>query len=150
MMSGSTVRRHLWHLLALFTFTILPGCTNNTTEAGKDGIPIQVGAWVGQSDNGSYSVEFNITSFSNVGTTMAVFSYGYPCGDRFTFVSPPKAIKIDLSNSAFDTKIEQTNFSGKFIDSTHVEGTWEVFKHQIPFLDRICPAAKGTWKGSPK
>ncbi len=149
-MDENITRRFLWHLLVLIILSILVSCSDNTAVAGENGIRIKAGEWIGQNDEGSYMIQFNIVSSADVGANIALLTYTYPCGETYFSVFVPKPIKIEINNSAFEMKVGQTNLTGKFIDSTHAEGTWEVFTHQNVFLGIVCPAAKGTWKGSSK
>jgi len=94
----------------------------------------------------------------------------YPCGDQSisfsTFslsdmTSPRPIKKAEVHDGAFEVRVDQTDpisaqvftpfvFTGRIIDSTHIEGTWEVFKHRVLTSEMVCPAAKGTWQGRPK
>jgi hypothetical protein len=65
-------------------------------------------------------------------------------------------IKVPLSNSAFETitkassdLMPKVKITGRFIDRTHAEGTWESPGLYDSILEIRCPAASGTWSGGP-
>jgi hypothetical protein len=151
--NGNIVHRIISRLLILCIIFILIGCSNNMVTAGLDGISIEGGKWTGKSDDGTYTMQFNI---GTDGANIFLFSFSYPCGEQNSYVLPPNPIKIELNNSAFKTTTTDYSdlmpklvITGKFIDSTHAEGTWEMFRYQVVYLNIGCPAASGTWKGSP-
>jgi hypothetical protein len=146
------MRKFFWQLLALVLLSALIGCSETTVVAGKNGIRVKPGEWSAETEDG-HIADFTIT-FD--GTNILVYTYSYPCDGKFSYVLPSKPIKTELNNSAFEMTVDYTDFNtkfiltGKFIDSTHAEGTWESFKFHSIYLDTVCSAAKGTWKGSPK
>jgi hypothetical protein len=139
-------------LVILSCILVVIGCINNTVAAGKDGIDIVGGQWTGSSENGSFSMEFNI---GTDGANIFILTYSYPCDDKVSYVFPPKPIKALMNNSTFETTIEGSDLSsklvitGRFIDSTHAEGAWESSGYQNIYLEMGCQAASGTWKSSP-
>ena len=139
------MRKFLWPILILGILCVLIGCVDNAVIEGENGIRIKAGEWSGMDDEGTYLIHFNITDGSNV----ALLYYSFPCGEKSTTVFPAEPIKIEISDSAFEMQVDQTKLTGKFIDRTHAEGTWEVFAHQNIYFDQVCPPAKGSWKGSP-
>jgi hypothetical protein len=132
-------------LLELSLLAGLSSCSGNTIAAGKDGIQVETGDWT--SDDGSFMIEFRIATD---GSSIFISTYSFPCGDRTNTVFPPELIKVELNNSTFEMNADHTYLTGTFTDRTQVEGTWKVIAHRYEYLDLICPAANGTWKGSPK
>jgi hypothetical protein len=153
-MIGNPVRKALRELLILGILFALTGCSGNTVTAGKDGIPIAGGDWIGRSDDGAFSMQFRI---GTDGANIFLVTFSYPCGDKYSTVLPPNLIKIGLNNSAFETTTTDASdllpklvITGRFIDRTHAEGTWELFRYQEVYLDIGCPGASGTWTGGPE
>ena len=151
---GTSAHKALRVLLIPGVMFALIGCSSNMVSAGKDGISIEGGAWTGRSDDGAYTMQFNI---GTDGANIFLVTFSYPCGDRYSTLLPPNPIKIGLNDSAFETTTTDTSdlmpklvITGRFIDSTHAEGTWEMFRYQLVYLDIGCPAASGTWKGGPE
>jgi hypothetical protein len=145
-MRGKTMCKFLWFLLFLVILFALIGCSDNTIVAGKNGNRIKIGEWTGIDDDGTYLIQFIVATDRS---RIIVPSYVIPCGEEsYTkFLSDP--IKIEIKDNSFEMKLDQIKLAGKFIDRTHVVGTWEVFLHQDIYLDIVCPAANGTWEGSP-
>jgi hypothetical protein len=122
--------------------------------AGKDGISIEAGDWIGKSDDGSFTMQFKI---GTNGENIFIDSFSYPCGEKGSYVLPPNPIKVALNNSIFETTttdysdlIPKLVIKGKFVDSSQAEGSWEFFGYYDSFIDLSCPAGSGTWKGSPE
>ena len=135
-----------WKIVVLLALITLISCTDKKSDAENKVIRVKTGHWIGESDGGSYGLEFIV---SNDAASIFIVTYSYPCGEQNIFVMSSKTLKTDIINNAFEMKVDQTNLYGKFIDKNHVEGTWEVFLHQIEYTETVCPAAKGTWKGGP-
>lgn len=164
------MRRFLWLLLVLFILCALTGCTFNTVAVGKNDMRVRAGKWLGKNDQGSAMLEFNVVSSGDAGANVVLLTYAYPCGERSISVSTfslgdmgtPRPIKkAEIHDGTFEVQVDQTDlisarvftpfvFTGEFIDSTHIDGTWEVFKHRVFSSEMVCPAAKGTWQGRPK
>ena len=151
---GNIVQKLLSLLLVFSALMTLISCSSNMVTAGKDGINIEGGEWIGKSDDGSFSMEFKI---GTNGENIFLISFSHPCGEKNSYVLPPNPIKVGLNNSAFETTTSEYSdllpklvITGKFIDRTHAEGTWEFFGYQSVALDIGCSAANGTWKGGPK
>ena len=142
-------------LLTVFcALTVLTGCFSNLVTAGKDGISIQAGEWIGKSDDGSFSMQFKIGAN---GENIFLMSFSHPCGEMSSYVLPPNPIKIALNNSSFETTttdysdlLPKLVIAGKFIDRSHAEGAWEFLGYYDVYLDIGCPPANGTWEGSPE
>lgn len=155
--NGDIVGKLLSLLLVFGALIVLVGCSSNMVTAGKDGISIVNGEWIGQSDDRSFTMEYKI---GTDGENLFIVSYSHPCGEKNTFVIPPKLMKVEIINSAFKTTttdhsnlLPKLIITGKFVDSTHAEGTWDFYgDYQFQDIDpdMVCPAAKGTWKGNPE
>ena len=151
---GIIVHQLLSLLLVFSALISLIGCSSTMVTAGKDGISIESGEWVGKSEDGSFTMQFKI---GTNGDNLFLVSFSHPCGERSSYVLPPNPIKVALHNSAFETTttdysdlIPKLVITGTFVDSTHAEGTWEFFGYYDSFIELSCPAAVGTWKGSPE
>lgn len=151
--NASSATRPLCLLLILVVFIALAGCSSNQVTAGQDGISIQGGQWTGKSDDGSFSMQFRI---GTDGANVFIDTLSYPCGEKTASVLPPHSIKAALNNSAFESSTKDYSdllpklvVTGKFIDSTHAQGTWEFFGYSDEFMDLYCPVASGSWTGSP-
>lgn len=158
------MRRFLWCLLGLFILYAFTGCTSNTVAVGKNDLRVKAGEWLGQNDKGSVMIEFNVVSVGDAGANVVLLTYAYPCGegslsistfDMANMDSPRPIKKAEIHDGAFEMQVDQAFLTpgrlvltGEFIDSTHAEGTWEIFNHQVS--DRVCSAAQGTWQGRPK
>jgi hypothetical protein len=153
-MSGSIVQKRISLLLPVWCALIaLTGCYRNLVQAGKGGINIEAGDWIGQSSDGSFSMEFRI---ANDGENIFVVFFQYPCGQQTSYVLPPYPIKNGLSNSAFrittsdhSSLLPKLFIIGSFIDSIHAEGTWEFAGYSDSIVGIGCPKSAGSWKGSP-
>ena len=141
-------------LVLLSIAFILVGCSLRTVPAGENGISIRAGRWVGESEAGDFQIQF---STGSGGSTIIVTFYAFPCGEKVSYVLSSKSTRLELNNSIFEGSIETTDLgpkvavTGRFIDKTHVEGTWEssgFSSYAAP--DFSCPAASGTWKGGPE
>jgi len=137
-----------WTLTILVIAVSMGSCVPDAV-LGESGPSARSGTWSGESEDGKYTFQANIVSVANSESVVSLLTYGYPCGDRFTYVMPSKPIKLEIVNGSFEVKIERTLLTGQFTDSTHAHGTWEVLPHQISYLDTVCPEAKGTWEAGP-
>ena len=164
------MRRLLWLLPVLCSLLALTGCIYSTVAVGKHDLRVRSGEWLGSDNDDHVVLEFNIVSVGDSGARIALLTYAYPCGGRSISVStfglgdmntrlPVK--KAEIRDGMFEVRVEQTDplsasvftpfvFTGEFIDGTHIDGTWEVFKHRGLSGETVCPAAKGTWRGRPK
>ena len=150
---GNIAQKLLALLIVFSALIALIGCSSNMVTAGKDGISIEAGDWIGKSDDGSFTMQFKI---GTNGENIFIVSFSYPCGEKSSYVLPPNPIKFALNNSIFETTttdysdlIPKLVIKGKFVDSSQAEGSWEFFGYYDSFIDLSCPAASGTWKGSP-
>lgn len=141
-----------FRLLIFSILLTLIACSSNLVTAGENGISIKKGEWVGKSDDGSFAMQFTIGSD---GANVFLGYIAYPCGEQNLSILPPNPIKIELKNSAFTVTTSDHSdlfpkvvINGKFIDSENAEGTWETFRYNEIYLDIVCPASSGTWKGS--
>lgn len=145
--------QNLTRLLLLSMVFILVGCSLRTVTAGEGGIRVRAGGWVGKSDDSDFMIQFSIGSG---GSSIIVIYYAYPCGEMVSYVLSSKTTRIELINSTFEGSIETTDLgprvtvTGRFIDKTHVEGTWESSGYSSYAPEIFCPAASGTWKGGPE
>jgi hypothetical protein len=159
-----------WLLTVLLILLALTGCTVSTVPVGENGLRVRAGEWLGKNDKGSAMLAFNIVDAGDAGGNVVLLTYAYPCGDGSVSVSSfnlsdmdsPRPIqKTAIHDGAFRLEVEQSGltgtgvftkliFTGKFIDDTFAEGTWEVFGHQLYPGERVCQAANGTWQGHPK
>lgn len=164
------MRRLLKFSLALFILWALAGCTANTAVVGANDLRVRTGKWLGQNDEGSVMLEFNIVSAGDSGASIVLLTYAYPCGDQsisestFNLADMETARPIketEIRDGKFEIRVDQTDpfsaqvfspfaFTGRVINATHIDGTWEVIKHRAFSSERLCPAAKGTWQGRPK
>jgi len=144
------MKRAFRFTLAILAIAVgLTGCSPTITSE-EGGPSIRSGTWSASSEEGEYSFQANVVNVNDSETVLSVLMYSYPCGNEFTYVMPPQPIKLNVLNGGFEARIEQTILAGQFIDGTHAQGTWEVLAHQIPYLDKLCSAAKGTWEGRPE
>lgn len=164
------MRRLLGFSLVFFILWALAGCTANTAVVGANDLRVRTGKWLGQTAEGSVMLELDIVSASDSGASIVLVTYAYPCGDQSVSVSTFNLADIEtarpikeaeLRDGLFEMRVDQADpfsaqvfspfaFTGRIIDATHIEGTWEVIKHRAFSSERLCPAAKGTWQGRPK
>ena len=164
------MRRFLWLALRLIILGACTGCAANTVGVGTDNLRVRTGQWLGYNAEGSVMLEFSIVSAGDAGANIVLLTYAYPCADQSISFSSfnladmeaPRPIqKAEIHDGVFDMRVEQTDpisaqvftpfaFAGKISDPTHIDGTWEVFKHRVLASEAACPATKGTWEGRPK
>lgn len=164
------MRRLLGFSLVFFILWALAGCTANTAVVGANNLRANTGKWLGRNAEGSVMLEFSIVSAGDSGASIVLVTYAYPCGDQSVSVStfnladmetahPIK--KTEIRDGMFEIRVDQTDplsaqvftpfaFTGRIIDATHIDGTWEVIKHRIFSSESVCPAAQGTWQGRPQ
>lgn len=143
-------------LLVLIVVFAAVGCAGRTVPIGTEGMRVRTGPWVGSSDDGAFQMQFIVGAD---GTHIVLLDRGLPCGEQTLYMFGANSVRIELDGNAFEKTIDSTDdpgslrpklvLTGRFIDSTHAEGSWQMSALGDTFLGIACPAANGTWQGSP-
>ena len=150
--NGNPLRRALLCLAILSIIAAATACSGYLVPERDDG-SIKEGKWIGKSDDGAFSMKFNIGGDK---ASVALIALSLPCGEQTLYISGGISTKVELHDRAFEATIEHTSFgprvvvTGKYTDRTHAEGTWEMPAFGSLSPDMACPAASGTWTGSPE
>ena len=151
--NGNLVHRSISGLLVLGIVAAASGCSGSVGTTDWDGTGIKSRLWIGSSDDGSFEMQFNVRPD---GASIVLYLYSLPCGEQQVYTLGEDPVRPALDDGVFETTIEATDLrpgvviTGKYIDKSHAEGTWQTSAFQSVFLDMACPAASGTWKGGPE
>jgi len=141
------MRKLSWITLILAIGLVLSGCGNQSAGGEDQEFRVRTGQWSGAGDGGNFSVTFTV---GTDGANIFILMYAVPCNDQSMYVMPSNPIKISVTENAFAGEVEQMSLTGRFIDKTHVEGTWKALAHEVvPYSGEGCEMAQGTWKGKP-
>lgn len=150
--NGSLLRRALLCLVLLGVIATATACSGDTFTGGWDG-GIRAVGWIGKSDDGAFTMRFNIRGDK---VSVAIIPLSFPCGEQTMYMISDEPLRAELTDNAFEATSEPGGLTprlvirGKYIDSTHAEGTWEMSAYGSYGLDVGCPAASGTWTGGPE
>ena len=150
--NGNPLHKALLCLVILSIIAAATACSGGAVPGRKDG-SIKAGTWIGASAEGAFMMQFNIRTD---GASVLLIPLSLPCGEQNLYMFGDEPVRVGLDDSAFEATIEHTDLrprvviTGRYTDRTHAEGTWEVSAFQNFYLDMACPAASGTWKGSPE
>ena len=148
--NGNPLRKALLYLAILGVIATVTACSGDTFTGGWGG-GIRAVGWIGKSDDGAFMMRFNIRG-DNV--SVALIPLSLPCGERMMYMIGDEPLRAELTDNAFVATSEPSGFrprlviTGKYLDRTHAEGTWEMSAFGSYELDMVCPAASGTWTGS--
>ncbi len=163
------MRRFAWLLSVVLFLLMLAGCTLNEIAVGNDGLRVRAGEWVGQNDTGNFLLQFKVVRAGSA-AQLLLLDHSYPCGQESLSIRtyqmweldhPGPIARAEVQDGTFRVEVDPVAFmgeqtspkviiAGRFIDSAHAEGTWEVSGLWIDYADIACPAAKGTWQGRPQ
>ena len=150
--NGNFQRRALLCLVILSIIAVASACSGYVGSGGWDG-GIRAVGWIGKSDDGAFTMRFNIRGDK---VSVAIIPLSLPCGEQTMYMFGDEPLRAELNENAFEARSEPGGLTprlvirGKYIDSTHAEGTWEMSAYGSYGLDVGCPAASGTWTGGPE
>jgi len=150
--NGNPLRRTLSCLAILSFIATATACSGDSFTGGKED-SIKAGIWIGTNDDGAFKMQFNIRPDK---ASVVLIPISLPCGDQTMYMFGDEPTRVGLYDGAFQATIEGSDvrprlvITGKYTDRTHAEGTWEMSRFGSAYLDIGCPAASGTWKGSPE